>query len=79
MTGLHLFQPLQEQIGISHGSRYRNWEKDACLPVVSSQPSGLCVVVETAAPENSWKEERTDGESQEQEHEKENDDDSEVG
>ena len=51
------------------------------MPVstVSTRPSGLCAVVETAAPENSWKEKRTDGESQEQEHKEEEDGDSEVG
>lgn len=49
------------------------------LSVLRAQPSGLCAVVETADPENSWKEGKTDGESQAQEHKKEGDGNSEVG
>lgn len=51
----------------------------ACPSVFSAQPSGLCAVVKTADPENSWKEGKTDGESQAQEHKKEGDGNSKVG
>lgn len=54
-------------------------KKSMPVSVVSTWPSGLCAVVETAAPENSWKEKRTEGESQEQEHKKEEGGSSEVG
>jgi len=75
----HLFLALQEQSGTAQGSRRRNREERASLSIVSTRPSGLCAVVETAAPENIWKEKKTGGESQEQEHEKEEHGDSEVG
>lgn len=49
------------------------------VSVFSAQPSGLCAVVKTADLENSWKEGKTDGESQAQEQKKEGDGSSEVG
>lgn len=50
-----------------------------CPSVFSAQPSGLCAVVKTADPENSWKEGKTDGESQAQELKKQGGGKSEVG